>query len=441
MSLRAPEKIRKLQTTLHAKAKESSSYRFYSLYDKLYREDILEYAYRCCKANGGAPGVDGEDFAEIEAYGREKWLGELAKELHAKTYQPNAIRRVYIPKPDGGERPLGIPTVRDRVAQTAAVVLLSPIFEADLPEEQYAYREGRNAHEAIKKVHGLVNSGHTEIVDADLSGYFDSIPHVELMKSVARRISDRWMLKVIKAWLTMAVEETDEHGRPRRSNPARRTKRGIPQGSPISPLLSNLYMRRFILSWKQLGYEAVLQAYIVNYADDFVICCRETAAEAMQKMRSIMERLKLTVNERKTRLRRLPNEQVEFLGYSIGRCFNRKTGKTYLGTYPAKERVKRVCRKISVMTCARTEQWPVEERVAALNRVLQGWANYFCLGPVSPAYRAIDKHTQARLRQWLRRKHKLGSTGIARFPAKYLYDTLGLVKLELRTRNFPWAKA
>ena len=171
MSLQAPEKVRKLQKALHAKAKELPELRFYALYDKVYREDVLEYAYRCCKANGGAPGVDGEDFGKIESYGKEEWLGELTEELRNKSYRAEAIRRVYIPKPDGGQRPLGIPTVKDRVVQTAAVLVLAPIYEADLQNEQYAYREGRNALDAVRQVHSLVNTGHTEIIDADLSGY------------------------------------------------------------------------------------------------------------------------------------------------------------------------------------------------------------------------------------------------------------------------------
>ena len=441
MSLQAPEKVRKLQKTLHAKAKESPELRFYLLYDKLYRADILDYAYRCCKANGGAAGVDGEDFVGIEAYGEQKWLGELAEELRSKSYRAKAIRRVYIPKPDGGQRPLGIPTVRDRVVQTAAVLVLAPIYEADLQDEQYAYREGRNALDAVRQVHSLVNTGHTEVIDADLSGYFDSIPHTELMKSVARRISDRHMLKLIKMWLKVPVEERDHRGRPHRSNPARRTGRGTPQGAPISPLLSNIYMRRFVLGWKKLGYEQQLQARIVNYADDFVICCRGTAEAAMQATRRLMKQLKLRINEQKTEIRRLPEESIEFLGYEIGTCYSTRNGRRYLGTKPSRKRTQRVCQRISKLTRRTTGLTPVEDRVMKLNQLMRGWANYFCLGPVSKSYHSVDAHARHRLRQWLCHKHKVKGRGTARYPDEYLYGTLGLVRLEQTTRNLPWAMA
>jgi RNA-directed DNA polymerase len=218
VSLATPDTVQKLQTALHAKAKGSPTFRFYSLYDKLSRPDVLSHAYACCRANKGAAGVDGQTFEDIEAYDLERWLGELAEELQKRTYQPQAVHRVYIPKPNGKQRPLGIPTIRDRVAQTACVLILEPIFEADLQDEQHAYRPGRSGLDAVRKVHRLVNQGHTEVVDGDLSGYFDSIPHAELMQSVARRISDGAVLGLIKQWLTTAVEETDERGHTRRTS-------------------------------------------------------------------------------------------------------------------------------------------------------------------------------------------------------------------------------
>jgi len=437
MSLEPPEKVRKLQTALHAKAKGSPSYRFYLLYDKLYREDVLEHAYRCCAAKGGAAGVDGQSFADIESAGRKRWLDELAQELKERRYQPQAIRRVYIPKPSGGERPLGIPTVRDRVVQTAVVLVLAPIFEADLPPEQYGYRPGRSGLDAIREVHTLINTGHREVVDADLSGYFDSIPHAELMKSVARRISDRHVLSLIKQWLEAPVEEDDRRGRRRRTTHAKDRRCGIPQGAPLSPLLSNLYMRRFVLGWKKLGHARRLKAQIVNYADDLVICCRGSAQEAMHAMRSMMERLKLTVNETKTRLCRLPEDTFDFLGYTIGRCWSPQTGRAYLGTRPSRSSVQRLCREVSERTRRRRQAVSPEDQVAQLNRMLEGWSNYFCLGAVSKAYRSVDQHVTGRLRQWLRRKHKLRSTGQTRYPDSYLYEELGLLRLSERTRSFP----
>ena len=258
MSLTTPFSVQKLQTALHAKAKESPKLRFHALYDKVYRKDVLAYAYERCQANGGAAGMDNQTFENIEAYGREQWLDELTQALKSRTYQPQPVRRVYIPKPDGKQRPLGIPTIRDRVVQTSAMLVLEPIFEADLPTDQSAYRADRSALDAVQHVHQLINTGHGQIVDADLSSYFDNVPHAELMRSVAGGVvENRAMLHLIKMWLEAPVEETDEHGNKRRSTRNRNKGRGTTQGSPISPLFSNLYMRRFVLGWKKLGPEAL----------------------------------------------------------------------------------------------------------------------------------------------------------------------------------------
>ena len=441
MSLPTLLKVQKLQAALHAKAKGAPGYRFYALYDKVYRADVLAEAYEQCRKNGGAAGVDGQRFEDIEAYGVEKWLGELAQELREKRYRPQAVRRVYIPKPDGKQRPLGIPTIRDRVAQKAAVLVLEPIFEADLQPEQYAYRAHRSALDAVGKVHSLLSTGHTEVVDADLSGYFDGIAHAELMKSVARRVSDRHLLHLIKMWLEAPVEEIDERGRHHRTTRNKDERRGTPQGAPISPLLSNLYMRRFVLGWKLLGHEQRLRAYIVNYADDFVICCRGTAKQAMAAMRQMMRTLRLTVNEEKTRQCGVWDEAIDFLGYTIGRCYSPKTGKVYIGTKPSKKTIERLCREISELTEPRWLLIDTEKQVGRINRRLWGWSNYFRLGPVSNAYRAVDRHTASRLRRWLRRKHKVQGRGTARYPDAYLYQKLKLVRLQERTRNFAWAQA
>jgi RNA-directed DNA polymerase len=305
------------------------------------------------------------------------------------------------------------------VVQTAAVLVLEPIFEADLQPEQYAYRPGRSAVEAVRQVHALLSAGHTEVVDADLSGYFDSIPHPELMKSVSRRISDRHVLGLIKRWLEAPVEEIDDRGRHHRTTRNKDEHQGCPQGAPVSPLLSNLYMRRFILGWKSLGHQQRLSARIVNYADDFVICCRGTADEAMRVMRDMMHRLKLTVNDTKTRLCRVPDETFDFLGYTIGRCYSPKTGRVFLGTRPSRKQVNRLCQEISAMTSGRRFQ-DVQEQVAAINRKVTGWSNYFCLGQVSPAYGAVDYHVVRRLRQWLCKKHQVRGAGVSRFSAEHL---------------------
>jgi len=410
------------------------------LYDKICRPDVLRFAYRIQIKNDGDPGADRRTFEQIEAYGREKWLGELAEELRNKKYEPQPVRRVWIEKDSGGERPLGIPTIRDRVAQTAAVLILQPIFEADFHPRQHGYRPGHSAKQAVREVHRLVSRGHSEVVDADLSGYFDSIPHRELMKSVSRRISDGAVLELIKMWLEMPVEETDEGGNTRRSTRATGERRGTPQGASISPLLANIYMRRFMVAWEVLGLKRRLRARIVNYADDFVICCRGHAEEAMEAMRQIMDRLRLTAGEEKTSLRRLPEEDFHFLGYRIGRCYKPRTGRPYIGTRPAKKKVQGLCREISRQTSAVWEPLDVGEIVGKLNAKIRGWANYFCLGPVSKAYRAIESHAQKRLRQWLVRKHKVGGLGTARWPNEHLDGTLGLIRITEKAREFPWAK-
>jgi len=318
--------------------------------------------------------------------------------------------------------------------------VLEPIFEADLQPEQYAYRPDRSALDAVKQVHKLLNIGHREVVDADLSGYFDSIPHAELMKSVARRVSDGAMLHLIKMWLETPVEETDERGNTHRSTRNRDTGRGTPQGAPISPLLSNLYMRRFVLGWKTFGHEKRLRAYIVNYADDLVICCRARAEEARAVMQDLMSRLKLTVNEAKTRVCQLPEEKFDFLGYTFGRCYSPETGRSYIGTVPSKKRIQRVCAAISAETGQNRTLLDDAAVVTKLNRIMIGWANYFCLGPVSKAYRAVEQHARKRLRQWLCAKHKLSWPATKQYPEAALHDVLGLVYLTQRTHSFPWAK-
>jgi RNA-directed DNA polymerase len=430
VSLLPPVKVGKLQTALHTKAKNSPDYRFYALYDKIYRWDVLGFAYARCRSNGGAPGVDGQSFAKIEEYGVIRWLDELTEELRNETYQPQSVRRVYIPKPDGKQRPLGIPCIKDRVVQMAAVLVLEPIFEADLEPEQHAYRPGQNAQNAVRKVERLLRAGYTEVVDADLSGYFDSIPHAELLKSVARRISDSRVLRLIKMWLETPVEETDAKGNRHRTTRNKDQGMGTPQGAPISPMLSNIYMRRFVKGWKTGGHEKRLAARIVNYADDFVICCRGTAEEAMAVMRKMMSKLKLTVNESKTRLCHLPEESFDFLGYTQGRNYDCRTGESYLGPRPSRKKIDRLCSEISELTERRKTWQDVEVLIGRINRKLRGWSSYFRIGTVSKAYRNINSHTRYRVRRWLCAKFKEPGQGRKRFSNQYLHQKLGLHQLQ-----------
>ncbi len=394
------------------------------------------------RRNSGAAGVDGVTVADIEAYGVERWVGELSRDLRDGTCEPSPVRQVLIPKKQPGKfRPLGIPCLRDRVAQTSAMLVLSPIFEADLQPEQYGYRLGRSAKDAVQRIHRSLNSGRNEVVDADLSNYFGEIPHAELMKSIARRVSDGRILGLIKAWLEMPVIEEDGKGGSRRTNRARKERKGTPQGAPISPLLSNIYMRRFILGWKVLGYARRFGAEIVNYADDFCVLGKAPVEEMLAAVNRLMEKLKLPVNAQKTRCLRCPEEPLEFLGYRIGWNYRPTDAGRYIGTRPSKASVQSIRRRISAQTDPRYEGWPAEEVVGRLNRRISGWANYFTLGQVSPAYAAVDTYAAQRLRQWFCRKHKVKSGKYVRFSNRWLWEKCGLTRLVLTTRHLPWAKA
>ena len=436
MSLETPIQVRTLQRKLYLKAKAETAYRFYLLYDKVYREDILAHAYQLVKANQGAPGVDGQTFWGIETQGLEKWLAGIRDELRAKTYQPQPVRRVMIPKPGGGERPLGIPTIRDRVVQTAAKLVLEPIFEADLDPNAYGYRPKRSAQDAIRKVHQLLCSGYTDVVDADLSKYFDTIPHCELMQCVARRIVDRDVLRLIKMWLKVPVEEKDDKGK-RRMTGGKQNTRGTPQGGVIGPLLANLYMNRFLKYWRITGKGNAFQGQVVTYADDFVILSRGCAKQALDWTRQVMTRIGLTLNEAKTSIRQARQERFDFLWYTFGPYRYRKDGHWYLGTGPSKKSVSRVRQKIGeVLKSSNVQPWG--EVRDQLNRVLRGWAAYFGQGTRWMAYRAVDHHVYTRVRLFLTRRHKVPSRGAGRYPDAEVFGALGVLRLRsLRGSSLP----
>jgi len=434
MSLATPGKIRTLQRKLYVKAKREPEFRFYLLYDKVYRADILEHAYRLCRANGGAPGVDGETFEDIERQGREEWLRDLAAELREEEYRPRPVKRAMIPKEDGSaeQRPLSIPCIRDRVVQAAAKLVLEPIFEADFEDNAYGYRPKKGALDAVKEVHEAIIDGETQVVDADVAKYFDTVPHSELMKSVARRISDRKMLRLIKMWLKTPVEEEDDEGRTIHTG-GKRSKQGIPQGGVASPLLANIYIHRLLRAWAKFDLEGKLRARIVNYADDLAILCRGSAEEALAWLSRILKAIGLELNERKTAIVNARREPFDFLGYTFGPMVYRVTGQKYLGVTPSKKARRRLKRSIKAVLRP-GNMAPIEEVVASLNRKLAGWGAYFSEGSLNAAYREIDNYAADMLRRFLVRRHKVSGRGTQRFSYDRLHNELGLIRLRDRRR-------
>ena len=427
MSLKTPDAIRTLQRKLYGKAKTEPDFRFYILYDKVWRADILRHAYELARANDGAPGVDGVTFERIETEGVQSWLSRLGEELRTQTYQCQPVRRVLIPKPGGGERPLGIPTIRDRVVQTAAKLVLEPIFEADLDPAAFGYRPKRGAGGAIQLVLSLLRQGFTDVVDADLSKYFDTIPHSALMRTLARRIVDPDMLGLIKQWLKAPVETTGVDGGKRVAGGSA-NKLGVPQGGVISPLVANVYMNRFLKYWRQTGKGEVWDAHIINYADDFVILSRGHAAEALAWTDGVMARLGLTLNRTKTRLCDARADRFDFLGYSFGPHCHRQQGRWFTGASPSDKSVQRLKDKLGDILVP-GNKGPWEEVRGTLNRLLRGWCGYFSPGTHYVTDRVIEAHLYDRVRNFLVRRHKMPSRSIGPFNMEAVFGDLGMPRL------------
>ena len=380
-------------------------------------------------------------FDQIAAYGQDRWLEELRQELRAGDYRPQPLLRVWIPKSNGRPAPARHPVHPRPRGRNGGAAGAGAGLRGGPATQSVWLPPGDGRRWTVRQAFWHVSDhGRTEVVDADLSDYFSSIPHGPLMRCVSRRVADGTLLSVIRRWLTAPVIEHD-NGTTRCTTEAKDRHRGTPQGSPISPLLANLYFRRFLLAWERFDHRKRLDAYVVNYADDLVICCRPgNGLEALATMRHLMTRLGLTVNEAKPRLARLPEENFDFLGYSIGRFYG-KDGVPYTGTRPSGRAVRRLLQRMHDAATPHKHAESPELRVAAINRLLRGWAEYFNQGPVLPTYKLVQWYVQRRLQRWLARPSGQAGTGYRQYPDEYLYQTLGLYALPRRRTDRPSAKA
>ena len=432
MSLTTPDKIRTLQRKLYAKAKQEPTYRFYALYDKISREDILSHAWRLVRANRGSPGIDGISFAAIEnGIGVETFLRDLARDLKEKTYRAQPVRRVMIPKADGSLRPLGIPTIRDRVAQMAVKLIIEPIFEADFCPHSYGFRPRRSAHDAVDNIASALWAGYTQVIDADLSKYFDSIPHAKLMVVVAERIVDGGILALIKQWLKAPVIGEDDNGVRKTVGGGKGNSKGTPQGGVISPLLSNCYLHILDRVWQRRHLRGKLQAHLVRYADDFVVLCRKDVVEPLKVVRHVLKRLGLSLNEAKTHIVDATQASFNFLGFSLRMNRGRRTGKPYPHVCPAEKSLKKIKARLTELTGRDLTPIALDRIVGNVNRSLTGWVSYFHYRNSNQALEKVKAHAEQRMRKHLMKRHKVKDRGIGegRFPSADLYRRYGLYKV------------
>jgi RNA-directed DNA polymerase len=432
MALSTPTTIRTLQRKLYAKAKQEPAYRFYALYDKISRAEVLAHAWRLVRANRGSPGVDGVSFKAIESgTGVEPFLQELAQDLKRKTYRAQPVWRVMIPKPDGTRRPLGIPTVRDRVVQMAVKLVIEPIFEADFCPHSYGFRPKKSAHDAVDDIANTLWAGYTHVIDADLSNYFDSIPHAKLLAVVAERIVDGGILRLIKQWLKAPVLSEDADGTRKSVGGGKANRKGTPQGGVISPLLANCYLHILDRIWQRRHLKANLHAHLVRYADDFVVLCRNDVEEPLHVVRHVLAQLGVNLNEAKTHIVDATEASFTFLGFTLQMSRGAKTGKPYPNVQPADTSLKKIKAKLTALTQRKLTAIPLSDLVGNVNRRLRGWVNYFHYRNSSRAMGKVRIHAEDRLRTHLMKRHKIKDrgTGFRRFPQADLYERYGLYKV------------
>ncbi len=433
--LETPEKIRELQRKLYQKAKQEKEYRFYLLYDKVYRMDILSHAYRVVKTNKGAGGIDGVTFEDIEQKegGRQRYLSGIADELKNKIYEAMPVRRVYIPKADGSKRPLGIPTVKDRVVQMAVKIVIEPIFEADFQENSYGFRPKRDAHQAMDDITHHLRHGKMQVIDADISKYFDSIPHDQLLKLIAKRIVDKNILRLMKMWLKAPVVEEEDGKKKYKGN-----DKGTPQGGVISPVLANIYLNVLDTIWKVKKVQEKLEARLIRYADDFVVLCKGNTGRILNGIKTVLGELGLNLHEGKTKVVDAKKESFNFLGFTIQVKENPATGKKFPLVTPSKKALKHIKTEIKNLTCRKNLALPKEAVVIKINGVVRGWVNYFYYGNCSNDLLRLKGYLDERVRTYLRRKHCIKNRGYKAFPYKYLYENIGLYKIPTTA---PWTQS